>query len=134
MALHTELTLDIAAYSSSVKDNCSFSHKFESKVLDVFVLESSGRVSLAASASDQEFNMQGVTDGQLVILKSDSEFTVKFNGVGNPAFTIKPQTNTSTAVETPAFLSMLASGITSIHLGNPSGSEAIEVDVAVAGT
>lgn len=133
MALHTELNLDIKTYGTSVKENCNFSFKLDGKVLDVFDQESSGRVKLAAAASDVEFDFQQVTDGQLILLKSDDEFTVKINGIGNPALTVMPRTNSETTVETPGILALMGDSITSLHLANPGASD-IYVDVAVAGT
>ena len=132
MSLYSELTLNIAVYSDTAKQNCRHGAFFEDKVLDNTLTVSSGaRVALAASASDQEVDLQSVANGQLIVLKSDSEFSVKFNGTGNAAITLKPQTS-SESVDTPAFLAMLADGVTSIHLTNPAAS-AIEVDVGVAG-
>jgi len=132
MALYSELTLDIAVYAGTSKASCRFSTKFEDKTLDTtLVLSSGARVSLAASAADQAVDFQSVANGQLVVLKSDSEFSVKLNGSAD-AITLKPQTNGS-QVETPAFLAMLADGITAMTLSNPSATDAIEVDIGIAG-
>ena len=134
MALHTEISVNAQVFHDSTKNSPSFGLKFSDKVLDTLVLESSTRKALAASADNQEVDLQGIGDGKLIALHSTSSFWVKFNGTGNAAITLAPQTNSSTSAVTPAFLIMLADGITSVHLGNPSSSAAIEVDVGIAGT
>ncbi len=133
MALHTELAVDIHVYGEATKENCKFSLDFTDKVLDGLLAEASARVALAALASDIAFEFQSVVTGQLLLLKSDLEFTVKINGIGNPAYTVKPHTNSETAVVTPGFLALLGDDITELHFANPSSSEAIYVDVGVAG-
>jgi len=134
MALHTELDVTIGVYADSTKGTQKFGLSLDSKILNNLVLEASARMKLVASASDEVVSLQSVTNGQLILLKCESEFTVKINGAGNPAITLKPLTNSETSVKTPAFLAMLADGITSLHLGNPSSSEPIEVDVGIAGS
>ena len=134
MALHTEIDFDIGVYSTSAKENCHFQHQVNQKILDNFDRESSTRLKLGASASDQAVDLQSLTDGQLVVIvcSATDGVQVKFNGTGNPAFLVKPKTNTGSSVVTPGFLAMLVEGITSIHLSNPASSE-IDVDIAVAG-
>ena len=133
MSLHTELTVDISVYGETTKATCKFNQDFSDFILDTLVKESSARIALAAQASDIAFGMNGITNGQLILLKSDDEFTVKINGTGETALTLKPQTNSSTSIVTPAFLAMLADGITSLHFANPSTTAAIEIDVGIAG-
>jgi len=133
MSLYTEITILAQIYGDSAKENRLDELNIPKHVVDTLELESGGRLSLAASASDIEFEFQSVTNGQLLVLKSASEFTVKINGIGNPALTLMPQTNTEDNTVTPAFLVLLGSGITSLHFGNPSISDAITIDVAIAG-
>jgi hypothetical protein len=132
MSLLTQLSLNIAVYGDTAKENNRFSAKISDRTLDQFSLESSHRVNLAIAASDVAVGFQSVANGQLIVLKSDKAFTVKINGTSNPAITLKPRTNGVDNVVTPAFLIMLSDAITSLHLGNP-GAEAIQVDTGIAG-
>lgn len=130
MALLTEITVLAQVYGDTAKANRLSELNIPKHVLDSFTLVASGRIAVATGASDVPACMQSVTDGKLVMLKSEGEFTVKFNGTGNPEITLTPQTNSLDNTVTPAFLLMLSSGITSMHFGNP-GADDIEIDIAV---
>lgn len=135
MSLYVEVGTDIQVYEDSTKDNCKFGLKIVDKVLSTpLVYEASSRVKLAAGASNIAVNFQSVADAKLIVMKSASAFTVKFNANTNPALTLTPQIETSTSVTTPAFLAMLGSGVTSLFLTNPSATAVIEVDIGIAGT
>ena len=132
MALHIEFSTDVKVYGNTVKDKLKGSLVVDSKVIDVLTLESSARVSLAASATDVAFNMQGITSGKLILLESDKEFSFKLNGSAD-AITLKPRTRTSDNTTTPACALLMTDSITSLTLTNPDTGSAIEVDVTVAG-
>jgi hypothetical protein len=133
MSLLTQLAISTAVYGDSAKESNCFSLKVPDRSLDVFTLESNHRVQMAGSATNASVSFQSITNGQLITLKSDKTFTVKFNGTSGTELTIKPRTDTGSGVVTPAFLVMMSNGITSLYLGNPN-SEVITVDVGIAGT
>lgn len=133
MALYAEFNTDIRVYGESTKENLKGSLVVKDKILNTLTVESSGRVSLAASASDIAFNFQGITSGKLVMLSSVKTFSFKLNGIGNPAITLKPRTYLTTNVDIPACAMLMSDAITSIHLTNPDTAAVTEVDVTVCG-
>jgi len=133
MALHVELEADIHGYADTAKENCSFGFSFSGKTLNTLTKEASARLNLAAAAADVAYGFQSVTTGKLILIKAEAAVNVKINGIGNPAISLAPQTNSSTNVVTPAFLAIMGDGITSLHFTNPNASDAVDVDVAVAG-
>lgn len=106
----------------------------DEKVGDKFTVESSARLSLAGGATDVAFDFQSVVTGKFVLIECAvaTGVDVKVNGTGNAAMRIIP-TTTEDAVSVPGFLLLLADNITSLHFSNPDGSNAIDVDVGVAG-
>lgn len=132
MAMFPEIALSIAVYSDSSKISVRFKEVLENSSPNSFTAAASDRINLPVGASDVAVSFQSVANGQLLILRSDKSFQVKINGTGNPAITLTPRTNSTTSVVTPAFLAVMANGITSLHLTNP-GTEAVVVDFGLAG-
>jgi hypothetical protein len=132
MALHVEFSTDIKVYGNTLKDKLKGSLVIADKVMNVLTLESSARVSLAASATDVAYNMQGIASGKLVLLESDKPFSFKLNGAA-VGLALKPQANSSDGTSIPACAMLMTDAITSLSLTNPDTGSAIEVDVTVCG-
>lgn len=95
---------------------------------------------LAPSASDIAVDFGGgVVVAHTVLIIAYDLVTVKLNGTGNSAVEVEPvaavdedPVSVYQKVEQPGVV-LWRGNITSIHLGNPSGSESARVFVAVVG-
>jgi hypothetical protein len=131
MALHIEFDTDIKVYGDTAKTKLKGSLVVDSKVMNAMTVESSTRISLAGSATDSAVNFQGITNGKLILLESESAFSFKLNGAA-AGISLKPRTNTADSTTVPACAMLMTDAITSLSLTNPSSS-AIEVDVTICG-
>lgn len=131
MPLHIEFETNIKVYGDSSKNQGKGALRIPDSVIDALTVESSARVHLAADDADIAFNMQSVTSGKLVLLQSDDTFSFTLNG-GDP-ITLKPRTNSEDNTEVPVCAMLMSDGITSLALTNPSSTDAIDVDVCIAG-
>jgi hypothetical protein len=90
---------------------------------------------LAISASDIALDFNSVVTGKIIIIMTSATagISVKLNGSGNTAYTIKPRTRVADSSVVPGFLMLHGDSITSIHLTNLSASAIAEVDFSVLG-
>lgn len=100
----------------------------------------SSLLSLAANASDEPVAFGGVASASMVMIVAYADITVKLNGTGSPAIPVRitPAKAGGTVLsnlqkyDQPGVL-FWRGKVDSIHLGNPSPTDAVDVLVAIVG-
>lgn len=83
---------------------------------------------IVAGATDVLIDLNGLSDGTLIAIKSDQELTIKKNSATGEAWTLKPLG--VSALDGVFF--MTTTGVTSLYVSNPGSLDA-EVTFAFAG-
>lgn len=133
MSLRVSLELALAVGFGNALDDTAFERE-KTELLDTLDNVESGTRLIAAEAVDEEIGMGGVTQGRMLYIEADGEFSVKFSSNDPVGVTCKRMIDpTSTAAENTCAYFLATAQFSEVFISNPSTTTAIRIKFCIVG-